>query len=107
MNIEEKPIYIYFHVGYPAATTEFIPAAAKKLGINLKLEYHGCVIRTLYEDKYGLKIYDSQVQSLYIDELNEPAFKYYTKTIGKNWLKLLEDKALELYEKSPEDELPF
>ncbi len=33
----------------------FMPAAAKEFGINIKIEYYGCIIRTLYSDEFGLK----------------------------------------------------
>ena len=64
----DKPLFTYFCAGYPSAEVQFISEAAKELGINLKVEYHGCIIRTLYSDEYGLKISDVEMHKLEIEE---------------------------------------
>uniref|UniRef100_UPI003216AFB4 hypothetical protein n=1 Tax=uncultured Draconibacterium sp. TaxID=1573823 RepID=UPI003216AFB4 len=103
----EKPLYKYFCAGYPSGEVEFIPNAAKELGINIKIEYHGCIVRTLYSDEHGLTITDVQVKAAEIEEENKHAILFYNDSIGKDWLKKLRNRAIELFENRVDDGLPF
>lgn len=108
MDISERPLYTLYVVGYPCASTQYYPQAAEVLGINLKLEYHGCVIETLYADESGLEITDADVEMLKFEEENEIAEAFYCKSIGNDWLKQLRETALKLLkEKASGSDTPF
>ncbi len=108
MGSEEKPVYKLYVIGYPGSIVKFYPEAARELGVNLEVEYHGCVIETLYSDEHGLVITDAAVESLRVDEENRMAHAFYKAELGSNWFEKVRRRALELMEeKKWEDDLPF
>jgi hypothetical protein len=108
MNINDKPLYTLYVVGYPSASVRYYSEVASEMGINLKVMYHGCVIETLYADGYGLEITDADVELLRVEEENEMAVKFYEAELGKGWLKNFYKRASKLMkEKEKDDDLPF
>ena len=73
--MSNKPLYIHFVIGYPDAPYEHFAEAAKEFGVNLQVKYHGCNIKTLYENDFGLKITDASVEELKFEEENKEAIK--------------------------------
>lgn len=96
MNVDDKPLYKLYIVGYPGAVVQYYPLAARDLGVNLEVEYHGCNIETLYADEYGLVITDASVESLRVDEENSMAIEYYKAELGNNWFVKVRTRAFEL-----------
>lgn len=108
MNVDEKPVYKLYIVGYPGAVVQYYPIAARELGVNLEVEYHGCVIQTLYSDDYGLVITDAAVESLRVDEENRMAVAFYKAELGSNWFVKVRTRAFELLEENEwKNDLPF
>ncbi len=108
MEINDKPLYTLYVVGYPCASVRYYPEVALEMGINLKVLYHGCVIETLYADGYGLEITDADVEILRFEQENEMANKYYEGELGKGWLKNFYRRATKLMKEGEKNEdLPF
>lgn len=105
--IEHNPLYIVYVVGYPSPVCQYYSEAAKEFGVNLKLKYHGCIVRTLYKDETGFTITDVGVESLAIEEQNKTAVDFYTRLLGCNWLNKIKNRAIEIYENQPDSDLPF
>ncbi len=103
------PIYTFYIAGFPNGIVEFLPTAAKEMGINIQIKYHGCCVETLYQDKsLGLTITDASIERLKYEDENQIANQYYTKTIGEDWLQKLENRAKVLCEENYDpDALPF
>ncbi|MFZ4412580.1 MAG: hypothetical protein ACOYOV_05820 [Bacteroidales bacterium] len=60
--ITNKPLYKLFVAGYPVSRVKFYCKAAKELGVNLVVIYHGCIISTLYKNEDGKNITDAEIE---------------------------------------------
>jgi hypothetical protein len=105
--MKTNPLFTLFVIGYPDAPYEYFPEAAKQFDVNLKVKYHGCIIRTIYKNDFGIKITDASVEELIIEEDNIEAVKYYENIIGKDWLEKIRQKANLLYEKNSNSNFYF
>lgn len=108
MSVDEKPVYKLYVVALPGDVVRYYPMAAREMGVNLEVEYHGCVVRKLYSDGYGLVITDAAVESLRVDEENSSAIEWYKAELGTNWFVKVRQRAFELFDENKrEDDLPF
>jgi hypothetical protein len=51
----------------------------------------------VYSNNLGLKITDAMIERLELTESNKIAEQYSIQHYGKDWMKLIEKKAIELY----------
>lgn len=108
MKTEEKPLYTCYFVGNPPADVPYWPEAAKQLGINFELKYHGCCIETALDLGNGQQITDADLKTTEAEKDNAAAIDYYKKTIGEDWWEKLTQLAEELYENDEEAQaMPF
>ncbi len=94
--------------GYPAPHIMHISEAAKELGVNLSVEFHGCIVVSVEDDKSGIPKTDADVKALAFKQQNEIADAYYSMHLGVNWKDLVKQKAIKLmqiYDK--ENPMPF
>ncbi|GEM_PF-3168959 len=108
MSIKDKPLYTCFIPGLPSAEVPFLPKAAEQIGINLEVEYHGCVVESYYKDEDGNKITDASLKGSIIADQNKEADFYYRYYYGERWFYIVEAIALKLLkEDEKKDNLPF
>lgn len=108
MKTEDKPLYTCYILGHPSAEVPYLKEAALKQGINLEVEYHGCVVQTIFDDGKGICIDDADFKSAEYIEPNAIANEYYTKRHGNKWFKRIRELAMELFEASDDNnDLPF
>lgn len=108
MNLEDKPLYTVYVPGLPAAGVPYLREAAAEFGINLEVEYHGCVVQTIFDDGKGICIDDADFKSAEYIEPNAIANEYYTKRHGNKWFNRIRELAMELFEASDDNnDLPL
>lgn len=56
---------------------------------------------------FGFQITDASIEKLKFEEENREASKYYETVIGKNWIEKIRKRAFQIYEESPDSDLPF
>ena len=108
MNISDHPLYTVYIAGLPSAEVDYYDQAALELGINLKLELHGCIINTVFDDGKGIEITDTDLYRQQYVEANKIADQYYSALIGPDWREQLNIIALRMYYDDDEAQsMPF
>jgi hypothetical protein len=97
-KIEELPLYIFFMAGLPVNWIRFYGEASKILNINLRVEYHGCIISEVI-DENGIKTNDAEIEQKKYDYINIDANHYYERVHGKDWLDKVDKLAILLSDK--------
>ena len=106
MKTADKPCYIFYIIGFPMLQVSFFEAAGEKLGINVKVKYHGCIIES-YEVVKGVWMTAPIPEEIRIKADNEKAVVYYNNEIGKDWIQKVMNLAQKLMEDQSCQYTPF